>query len=336
MSPSSVARIYCLKLWGLRIAILLQIKAGPLAGKTISLASGESVVIGRASERAQFAVPHDNLMSGVHFAVEYGLDGCRLVDKKSTNGTYLNGARIREAMLLANGDEIKSGQTVFVVGIAPDVLASTPSSGPRAAVFNSVAVPRQPHAPANNTSSSSPATLPAATSTTPARPGSVPPPSQPPAPLAPPRDPSVPPALVIGGWAFHKIPERWHIQEGLSIQQVVKDAFASSIGAMEEPLGPGVTLARYIEEQSKMLREHLPEPKLTAIDAPAVSGAEKTAALEIRFQMKDAPSVCMHRLYALSGSSIGVLTLTTLEKDLAFVKPIFDSTVAGISFSPKE
>ncbi|MGC2530246.1 MAG: FHA domain-containing protein [Candidatus Acidiferrum sp.] len=309
-------------------------KAGPLAGKTISLASGESVVTGRASERAQFAVPHDNLMSGLHFAVEYGLDGCRLVDKKSTNGTYLNGARIREAMLLANGDEIKSGQTLFVVGIAPDALASTPSSGPRAAVPDSVAVPRQPHAPANNTSSSSPATLPAATSTTPARPGSVPPPSQSPAPLAPPRDPSVPPALVIGGWAFHKIPERWHIQEGLCIQQVVKDAFPASIAAMEEPLGPGITLAKYVDEQSKMFRENVYQPNIGTAATPTVSGSEETSAIDVHFSSKDGPSVCMRRVYARTGSIIGVLTLTALEKDFASVRPVYDFAIAFISFSP--
>ncbi len=101
------------------MAVVLEIKSGPFAGKTIALASGQSMVIGRAPDRAQFAIPHDNHMSGVHFAVECGPSGCRVVDKKSTNGTLLNGAKIQEAML-ATGDEIKSGQTIFVVHIVPD------------------------------------------------------------------------------------------------------------------------------------------------------------------------------------------------------------------------
>jgi len=48
-------------------------------------------------------------MSRLHFAVECGTQGCRVIDKKSTNGTHLNGVRIQETML-ATGDEIKSGQ----------------------------------------------------------------------------------------------------------------------------------------------------------------------------------------------------------------------------------
>jgi hypothetical protein len=286
------------------VSVALEIKAGPLAGKTISLAGGESVLVGRAAERVQFAAPHDDLMSGVHFAMEYGPDGCRVIDKKSTNGTYLNGAKIREAMLLANGDEIKSDQTVFVVRIVPDAHAPTPAAGPRAPAPDSAAIPRQPQALAVKPPSSSPASAPGATRSATAPPDSGPHPSQSSASSVPPLRPSVPSALVIGGWAFHKIPEGWHIQEGIGIQQVVKDAFPASIAAMEEPLGPGITLPKYVDEQSKMFRENVYQPKIGTAATPAVSG-----------------------------SIIGVLTLTALEKDLASVRPIYDSALVGISFS---
>ncbi len=66
------------------LGVILEIKNGPLAGKTIALVSGQSVVIGRAPDRAQFAIPHDNHMSGVHFAVECGPSGCRVIDRKDT------------------------------------------------------------------------------------------------------------------------------------------------------------------------------------------------------------------------------------------------------------
>src|SRR5216684_78349 len=107
---------------------MLEIRIGPLGGSKIPLRNGESLLIGRAPDRAQFAIPHDSHMSGVHFAVECGAGGSRVVDKKSTNGTFLNGARIQEAML-ASGDEIKSGQTVFMARIVPDdqLLAASPS-----------------------------------------------------------------------------------------------------------------------------------------------------------------------------------------------------------------
>src|SRR5271169_1252134 len=106
------------------MGVILEVKSGPLAGQKIALLTGHTLLVGRAAGRAQFAFPDDTFMSGVHFAVECAPQGCRVQDRKSSNGTFLNGARVREAML-ANGDEIKGGQTVFTVKILADAkLAS--------------------------------------------------------------------------------------------------------------------------------------------------------------------------------------------------------------------
>lgn len=345
------------------MAIVLEIKSGPLAGKKVPLLSGQSVLVGRASDRAQFAISHDSHMSGVHFAVKCGPGGCHVIDQKSTNGTFLNGARIQEAML-ASGDEIKSGQTVFVVRIVPDdqlpaayPISQTASPAqavrpkePPSPMFSPVArgpestAPRSPVVPP----ASSPAeersyrrSEPSAPST--AGQGSyapVPPPSahapKPPEPgVSPQSRAGQPPALTIGTWAFTRIPEGWQIQEGLGIQLDVKDekVFSSNIGAMEEPLGPGITLSEYVEAQTKMFREYLREPHIDAALPPKIPGAMETIALEVRFCTKDGPSIYYRRVYARSRSSIGVLTLTTLEKDLSSVRPAYDSFLAGASFS---
>ena len=125
------------------MGLVLEIKDGQSAGEQITLATGQSVVIGRAAGKAEFALPHDTFMSGAHFAVECGAQGCRVIDKKSSNGTFLNGARVQDAML-ANGDEIRGGQTIFSVKmVADDKLATLvqppaaiqtlESSGPSAA-----------------------------------------------------------------------------------------------------------------------------------------------------------------------------------------------------------
>src|SRR5260370_31152119 len=116
----------------LSVGIVLEIKSGPFGHRELTIVSGQSLLIGRAPDRAQFAIPHDNHMSGVHFAVECGPNGFRVVDNISTNGTHLNGAKIQEAML-ASGDEIKSCQTVFVVRIVPDDQLPTASSSPHVA-----------------------------------------------------------------------------------------------------------------------------------------------------------------------------------------------------------
>jgi pSer/pThr/pTyr-binding forkhead associated (FHA) protein len=334
------------------LAIILEIRSGPFAGKKISLPNGQTIVIGRAADRAQFAIPHDAHMSGIHFAVECGPNGCRVFDKGSTNGTLLNGAKIQEAML-ASGDEIKSGQTVFVVRLVPDDQLSATSSSPQA-------VSQRPASASREIPSPAPA---------PVRPPAVPPSASTPdrtykAPDAPPPSPVVqdrpvqrpvaptpkvpapgpafsprpgqPPLLAIGSWAFHKIPNGWQIQEGLGMQQDVKDAFPASVGAMEEPLGPGITLPQYVEAQTKMFREYLREPKIDAALPPTIPGSAETVALEVRYSTKDGQSIYYHRVYARSGSVIGVLTLTTMEKDLSALRPVYDSVLSAISFSPKD
>jgi hypothetical protein len=330
------------------MGLILEIRGGPFAGRKVSIPTSQALLIGRAPDRAQFAIPHDNHMSGIHFAVECGPNGCRVLDKGSTNGTQLNGAKIKESML-ASGDEIKSGQTVFVVRIVPDDQFPEIPPGSQAAS-------QPPGAAAREFSSPVPTPVRAPIAPVPARTYKMPDPLSPsplaqdqPAPRsspATPRPPALtplssvrpgqPPALAIGSWSFHKIPDGWQIQEGLGIQQDVKDAFPSNIGAMEERLGPGITLPQYVEAQTKMFREYLREPKIDAALPPTIPGSAETVALEVRYSTKEGQSIYYHRVYARNGSVIGVLTLTTMEKDLSSIRPVYNSVLTSLSFSPKD
>jgi hypothetical protein len=316
------------------MGIALQLKSGPLAGQIVTIRMGQSFVIGRTPDRAQFAVPHDKEMSGAHFAVECDEKGCRLRDLKSSNGTFLNGARAKEAAL-ANGDEIRSGQTIFVVRIVSDKPIPGISAGPQVAAQPQAATPRE-------MPGATPPQIHLAAIPVPS-PALVDPPSKPPpAPTVSQSTPgaaspghSQPPNLAIGGWAFHKVPEGWKIQEGLGIQQIVKDVFPATIGAMEEPLGPGLTLQHYVDAHTKMFREYLRESKIDVASPPSIRGSEEAVALEIRYSFKDGPPIYLRRVYARCGSIIGVLTLTTLEMDLPSVLPLYDSVISAVAFTCK-
>jgi len=76
------------------IAVTLKIKVGQLAGRKTDVCGGETLLIGRAEGRAQFAVPHDSHMSGVQFAVECGPNGCLITARKDTR--YLFCPSVRE------------------------------------------------------------------------------------------------------------------------------------------------------------------------------------------------------------------------------------------------
>ena len=98
--------------------LVLQIESGALKGNTLQLQTGRPLRIGRTN-KADHAFPDDKRMSSLHFAIQYDEKGCRLLDLNSSNGTFLNGARVKEAAL-ANGDEIRAGNTVFVIRMLPD------------------------------------------------------------------------------------------------------------------------------------------------------------------------------------------------------------------------
>jgi uncharacterized protein DUF4123/FHA domain-containing protein len=98
--------------------IYLEIRSGTNAGSKIQLALGQPLRIGR-NPKADHPFPDDKLMSSLHFAIEYVEKGCRVLDLQSSNGTFLNGARVKEAAL-ANGDEIRAGNSVFVIRMLPD------------------------------------------------------------------------------------------------------------------------------------------------------------------------------------------------------------------------
>jgi predicted component of type VI protein secretion system len=330
------------------VSLILEVKEGRLAGRQIAVREGRVVMIGRAADRADFAVSHDNFMSSVHFSVECGREGGCLKDRKSSNGTFLNGARITEATL-ADGDEIRSGRTVFIVR----VVAEEPQLGLKAPA---VPVPKQaasvsppvveaapPVAKEAEPERISPfprsAPVVAEVAAKQAAPAAT---SQPVAAAAPaatqPVTPSAPaglPLVTIGSWSFAKVPEGWHAQGEFGIQRAEKDAFPSNVVATEEMLGLA-TLERYVEAQVAMLRQYLREPRIEASLPPAIAGSEETVAIDIRYATKDGQVIVLRRIFARSARRVGVLTLTTIEKDLEEIRLALDAILASVSFRPPD
>ncbi len=86
----------------------LLIYTGKLKGKALALPAEGKVVLGR-SQQAHITIPDGNL-SRTHCAVAAAGKGYKVEDLKSTNGTFLNGKQIDQA-LLRDGDRIVIGET---------------------------------------------------------------------------------------------------------------------------------------------------------------------------------------------------------------------------------
>ena len=99
----------------------------PKTGDTITVKSGNGrsrvydlpaneCTVGR-DERC-FIVLDDGKVSREHVRLSYSGTGWSVLDLGSVNGTYVNNQRISGQLQLANGDEIKLGDTVLVFGTA--------------------------------------------------------------------------------------------------------------------------------------------------------------------------------------------------------------------------
>ena len=83
------------------------------AGSEIELATPTRV--GRGAENG-IRLDGDEFVSNRHAVIEPRSDGLWVSDAGSTNGTFVNGARVTDARLLQDGDVIRIGQTDLKVG----------------------------------------------------------------------------------------------------------------------------------------------------------------------------------------------------------------------------
>ena len=96
--------------------LILTAISGPHTGKVLNLQSDGSTRVGRG-ENTDFSFPEDLSMSTNHFLIE-GRPTCGLLtDLQSTNGTFVNGEPVSEA-IVSNGDEIYAGETAFAVSLS--------------------------------------------------------------------------------------------------------------------------------------------------------------------------------------------------------------------------
>jgi len=97
------------------MAIALFVATGSDAGQQIPVGVGQTVRVGRTS-RSDYAFPNDTYLSGVHFEIGCSESECAVRDLGSSNGTFLNGARIEEASVaVKDGDKISAGEMTFLV-----------------------------------------------------------------------------------------------------------------------------------------------------------------------------------------------------------------------------
>ena len=101
----------------------LKVTAGPYKGRIFSFAQHDTFLIGRNPE-AHLCLPDDRFFSRNHCLLEMNPPHSFLRDLNSTNGTFVNGQRVKDASL-KNGDRVQCGETILVVEVTTVDLSET-------------------------------------------------------------------------------------------------------------------------------------------------------------------------------------------------------------------
>jgi hypothetical protein len=306
---------------------VLEATAGPLRGQRLPLPDGDVVTVGRTN-KSKVAIPDDKFLSGIHFAVVWKGDSGRLVDHGSSNGTYVNGKKVSEAVL-KSGDEIRAGDSIFILHKGGQPSATVPVHEKASSSDEITAYPAAP--------SGHPTAPP---------PRAIPPPPSAPAPVPAMRSSASPEITLrdrdrganieVGNWRFSSLPQGWEVVEDYGIQESGRDGMPASAMASEELLSRGMSLDDFVQSHVGSLRGYFREPRIERSSVPPVSGAEDTVALDVRYKTKDGQAIFYRSVYVRRGDRAGMLTLKTPEAELPRVKPVFDTILAGVSFRDGE
>lgn len=105
--------------------VILDVIQGPRKGRSYVFDRHDTFIVGR-SRSVHCPMPEDAALSRDHFLIEIDPPRCEIRDLNSTNGTYVNEARVERARL-HSGDRIAAGQSVFVVRVEGEPTPPTPS-----------------------------------------------------------------------------------------------------------------------------------------------------------------------------------------------------------------
>jgi hypothetical protein len=96
----------------------LKVISGPYKGRIFSFTQHDTFLIGRNPE-AHLCLPDDRFFSRNHCLLEINPPHSFLRDLGSTNGTFVNGQRVKDAFL-KNGDRVQGGETILIVEVTAE------------------------------------------------------------------------------------------------------------------------------------------------------------------------------------------------------------------------
>ena len=149
--------------------------------------------------------------------------------------------------------------------------------------------------------------------------------------IAPAQNP-YPAKLRIGGWGLNFIPEGWTVLDGVGLLLETKSGFQPNVVALEDAMPERGTLVDYVKAQIDAAQLHLRNVEFEEVQSTCIDGAEETAMLFGRNGAPTGEFISQRQIYALSGATIGVLTISATLSQAATLSSILDDISTGATF----
>lgn len=140
-----------------------------------------------------------------------------------------------------------------------------------------------------------------------------------------------PAAFRVGGWGFQVVPEGWTPQEGKGLHHAETEPFRANIIVAEEPLPKGYDLAKYVELQISLGKQHLQEAQFSEAKQAKVKGAEEALAISITARAEKGPAL-QYQIYALHEGIVGIVTATALQTQAQLLRAVFGQVLPGLTY----
>lgn len=139
----------------------------------------------------------------------------------------------------------------------------------------------------------------------------------------------------FGNWLIPAIPQGWAEIPGRGLQAALPGRFPTNILFVEEEEPLEIPLTEYVERQQIIAREALPLAKFAPLQPVELPDTDEAIALRGQFNGVNGVIAQQRQMYVLKQGMAGVISMTTIDQELAGVEPMFNAVVAKAVFDPE-
>ena len=144
------------------------------------------------------------------------------------------------------------------------------------------------------------------------------------------------PFLAIGRWEVRLVPHGWVYVPDFGLRKAEEGVVPSNVAVNQDMLLCGDKLALYIDAQMTLMRNTFQEPLIAGPRPAEFAGADEAVLLMVKHGTLNGYTVVQVQNYVRCGTWIGIITLTTLERELLNVRQDFERFSKALAIQPPE